>query len=206
MKKLLMDPTNKSSKLFYDAFLNKSEANWDEVYEGYNAAADWTGAHFYKDLLARYPNAKVVLTERPFEDWYKSMKNTIYLAIRGGDVLEPGHPRYEFKELSHKIIVDGYIGDDDKFLDVEFMRKYYDDHIKEIKEVVPESQLYCFQLGEGWEGLCKFLGKSIPEVPYPNTNSTAHFKKKFNVKSTGTDTDTAETPTTSITNLKVGDS
>ena len=203
MKKLLMDPTDKSSKLFYNTFLNKSAANWDEVYEGYNACADWTAAYFYKDLLARYPNAKVILTERSFEDWYKSMKNTIYTAFRGANKLEPGHPRYEFRELSRKIIVDGYIEDDDKFLDVEFMRKYYDDHIKEIKEVVPANQLYCFQLGEGWEGICKFLDKSVPEVPYPKVNSTAQFKERFNVKSI--DSDTTETSVAPVQSLKIGE-
>jgi hypothetical protein len=31
------------------------------------------------------------------------------------------------------------------------------------------------QLGEGWNGLCEFLGKSVPDVPYPKSNSTEEF-------------------------------
>ncbi|CAO3638489.1 unnamed protein product [Mucor fragilis] len=198
MKRCLEDPTNQSSKRFYDAFLNKSDANWDEVYEGYTAAADWTAAHFYKDLLARYPNAKVVLTERPFDDWYKSMKNTIYPAIRNGQKLQPGHPHYEFRELNRQLILDGYIEDEEKFLDEELMRNYYDNHLKQVNEVVPANQLYTFKLGEGWEGLCEFLGKSVPEVPYPNVNSTAHFQNKFIKKPN-------ETATDPVPELNVGD-
>jgi len=195
MKRCLTDPTNQSSKRFYNAFLDKSNANWDEVYEGYTAAADWTAAHFYKDLLARYPDAKVVLTERPFEDWYKSMKNTIYIAIRKGEKLQLDHPHYEFRELNRKIILDGYIEDDEKFLDEEFVRNYYEDHIKQVKEMVPADRLYCLKLGEGWEGLCKFLGKDIPEEPYPNVNSTAHFQKRF----------ISNKPTDSVPELNVRD-
>ena len=42
------------------------------------AAVDYPMAYFYKDLLAAFPEAKVILSVRSPESWYHSVKNTIY--------------------------------------------------------------------------------------------------------------------------------
>ncbi|KAL7320429.1 hypothetical protein PS15m_000320 [Mucor circinelloides] len=178
MKRLLADPTFETSKPFYEAALNRDEADWDKVYAGYDVTTDFTGAYFWKHLFARYPDAKVILTERPFEEWFKSMQNTIYPVIRTNVQLEPDHPRYTFRQLTRRVVLEGYIEDDAKYLDEDFMRKYYNDHIEEVKRTVPANQLYSLKLGGGWEGLCEFLGKDVPDEPYPNVNSTAQFNEK----------------------------
>lgn len=178
MKRLLADSTYETSKPFYEAALNRDEADWDKVYAGYDVTTDFTGAYFWKHLFARYPDAKVILTERPFEEWFKSMQNTIYPVIRANVQLEPDHPRYAFRQLTRRVVLEGYIEDDAKYLDEDFMRKYYNDHIEEVKRTVPANQLYSLQLGGGWEGLCEFLGKDVPDEPYPNVNSTAQFNEK----------------------------
>ncbi|CEP07217.1 hypothetical protein [Parasitella parasitica] len=214
MKKLLTETSNQDSKPFYSAFLSKKKAelekkmpeleqeianleeemanlnaqknDLDTAYEGYDAATDWLGAYFYEELLARNPHAKVVLTERPFEDWYKSVKNTIHLAVTEKEESKPGSPYYFFGQLCRKIILDGKIVDKEAFSDKESIKKYYDNHTQKIKDIVPKDQLYCLKIGEGWEGLCQFLGKPVPEEPYPNLNSSAFFKKRFDVKATDT--------------------
>lgn len=33
-----------------------------------------------------------------------------------------------------------------------------------------------FDVKQGWEPLCKFLGKPIPDVPFPNLNDTAQMQ------------------------------
>jgi hypothetical protein len=38
------------------------QADWDKVFAGFNATVDYPGAFFYKELLAAYPEAKVVLS------------------------------------------------------------------------------------------------------------------------------------------------
>lgn len=30
-----------------------------------------------------------------------------------------------------------------------------------------------YKLGSGWEPLCKFLGKPVPDVPFPHVNESA---------------------------------
>ena len=43
-------------------------------------------------------------------------------------------------------------------------------HNNHIRSMVPPERLLEFEAKEGWEPLCRFLGKPIPDVPYPNTN------------------------------------
>ncbi|KAL9557504.1 hypothetical protein MBANPS3_001358 [Mucor bainieri] len=211
MKRLMADPTYETSKPFYEAALNRDEADWDKVYAGYDVTTDFTGAYFWKHLFARYPDAKVILTERPFEEWFKSMQNTIYPVLRTKIQLEPDHPRYALRQLSRRVVLEGIIEDDDKYMNEEFMRQYYNNHIEEVKRVVPANQLYSLKLGEGWEGICKFLDKDVPNVPYPKVNSTAEFIE--NARKTRARNDAiaaaaaaaAETPDTSIKELTIGE-
>jgi len=37
-------------------------------------------------------------------------------------------------------------------------------------EMVPKEKLLVMNLSQGWEPLCKFLGKPIPDVPFPRAN------------------------------------
>jgi hypothetical protein len=39
-----------------------------------------------------------------------------------------------------------------------------------------------FEAKEGWEPLCNFLGKPIPDVPYPRVNDNAEFQARKNNK------------------------
>lgn len=40
---------------------------------------------------------------------------------------------------------------------------------------MPPERLLNFHVSEGWEPLCKFLGKEIPDTPFPNVNNTNQF-------------------------------
>ena len=42
-------------------------------------------------------------------------------------------------------------------------------------EIAPD-RLLVFNVREGWEPLCGFLGVVVPETPYPKTNSSKEFK------------------------------
>ena len=46
-----------------------------------------------------------------------------------------------------------------------------------MKRHVPKDKLLVFNVKEGWEPLCKFLGKDVPEVPFPNVNESAELKR-----------------------------
>jgi hypothetical protein len=56
------------------------------------------------------------------------------------------------------------------------MERTFNEWHKEVKEKCPKDKLLVFDVKEGWEPLCKFLGKPIPDVPFPNTNDTEQMK------------------------------
>jgi len=39
-----------------------------------------------------------------------------------------------------------------------------------VRLIVPEDRLLEMQIQDGWEPLCKFLGKPIPDEPFPRAN------------------------------------
>jgi hypothetical protein len=39
---------------------------------------DWPGARYWKELADTFPDAKVILTVRDFDSWYRSARTTIY--------------------------------------------------------------------------------------------------------------------------------
>ena len=41
-----------------------------------------------------------------------------------------------------------------------------------VKSVVPKEDLLIWNLKDGWEPLCTFLGKEIPNEPIPHDNKT----------------------------------
>jgi hypothetical protein len=44
-----------------------------------------------------------------------------------------------------------------------------------IKGLVPKERLLEWDVIDGWEPLCKFLGKEIPKETFPRTNDAAAF-------------------------------
>ena len=48
----------------------------------------------------------------------------------------------------------------------------YVDHNEEIRRLVPDDRLLVFNVKEGWEPLCKFLGDETPQdVEFPRKNT-----------------------------------
>jgi hypothetical protein len=50
-----------------------------------------------------------------------------------------------------------------------------------IKRITPKDRLLLFQLDEGWDPLCKFLDKPVPDIPFPRVNETAAVQEKINL-------------------------
>ncbi len=57
-------------------------ADFDRLLVGYDATTDVPCAIFADQLIAAYPDAKIVLTVRDVENWAKSMRRTIFEIIR----------------------------------------------------------------------------------------------------------------------------
>lgn len=134
----------------------------------------WPSVSLFDRLVEAYPDAKVILTVRSADSWYTSVKNTIWGRGRNPPPHLPDNPVFQRQiEMCHALILDGaFHPDSDAFLDEEAMKKKFVEHNEHVKATIPPDRLLVMELGEGWEHLCAFLGKEVPDVPYPNVNST----------------------------------
>jgi hypothetical protein len=143
--------------------------DWRKIFEGYNSCVDWPAATFYETLANAYPEAKVILTERDPEAWFRSTQETIFPRAVPPDTDAP------FDQLFRKVIgrlFDQRMRDHDHVIDV-FKR-----HNAEVRQRIPSDRLLVYEVAQGWEPLCRFLGVAVPETPMPKTNSTDEFRNR----------------------------
>jgi Sulfotransferase domain len=139
--------------------------DWDAIFAGYQSMVDYPGAHYWRQIAAHYPGAKVLHTVRDPDQWFESTQATIFAP--DGPTSRPG-PFSEF----FATFTSAFGG---RLHDRAFMTDYFRRHTEEVKRTIPAERLLVYQVGEGWEPLCKFLGVAVPETPFPSENSRAEF-------------------------------
>jgi hypothetical protein len=159
--------------------------DWDTLYDGFQGSVDFPCYPFYKQHLKRYPEAKVILTVRDFDSWYKSVKSTIWTAgpqNLGQKLMMMGrmltNPRVRQVIGCIKFVKRQFWKKQfqDRFLDEPFVREAFKKHIEEVKAYVPEDQLLVYDIRQGWAPLCEFLGVPEPTENLPHLNKRENFK------------------------------
>jgi len=56
-------------------------------------------------------------------------------------------------------------------------RERYREHNETIRRMMPPERLLEFKLADGWGPSCEFLGKEVPDVPFPRVNEAAEFQE-----------------------------
>lgn len=152
---------------------HKGEAvDYDALFEGFQATVDWPSCNLWQDQLKYFPDAKVILSLRDPESWYKSIMNTIYPTSMEAAASDDENARAFGQwavEVTWDHVFDGRVEDKDYAIGV------FNAHNKAVQETCPADKLLVFEAKEGWEPLCKFLGVDVPETDYPRSNSTEEF-------------------------------
>lgn len=169
---------------FWEAAAKGEAVNWHDIFDRYQATVDWPGCSFYQDLMKAYPDAKVLLTIRNPESWYESAQSTIYRVSR----LSTGSPitRLLFRIMRVFAINAPRIGMfvnmlvwnktfNGRFADKAYALEVFKQHIEEVKSYVPADKLLVFEVKDGWEPLCAFLGVEVPDKPFPRLNERGNF-------------------------------
>ena len=155
------------------AALGGQTPDWSQVFEGYVSQVDWPAAVYWKELHAAFPEAKVILTLRNPDAWFDSLQATIVPSVTiGSEYGDSAHAR-AVSDMVYRTIYKGLF--QDRMTDRDFVLKVWQDHIDEVRRTVPPEQLLEFDVRQGWGPLCAFLGVSVPEAPFPRTNSTEDF-------------------------------
>lgn len=125
--------------------------------EEYDAFQDNPWPIIYKELDEKYPGSKFILTLRPTDSWIRSV-----LRHFGGAhtpmrewIYGVGCPR----------------GNEAIYIST------YERHNREVLAYFSErpADLLVLRLteGDGWEKLCRFLGKEVPDIPFPHLNKAS---------------------------------
>ena len=161
------------------------EADWDNVFNGFNSAVDYPAAFFYKELLAAYPDAKVVLSVRDGQAWARSMHDTIWgLQYDEGSIarhlmsarrcIDPAMRAYTDLMTTMLNMADLF-GPMPPQFDEDALVAGMERHNAEVRSHVPARQLLEWSPVDGWGPLCEFLKRPVPAVPLPRVNDSAAF-------------------------------
>lgn len=158
--------------------------------EGFTATCDQPTADLYAEQLRKYPNAKVILTIREPEQWVRSWKvlmDFIQVQERPFSLLYPSFIQWipfmrQWKSMrdlmgTHMGLAPGELIRGWRNKPHDWLAQQYDKHNSKVLLTIPSNKLLIFDVKEGWEPLCHFLGKPIPSVPFPNVNETADINR-----------------------------
>lgn len=148
--------------------------DWDVVRGDYDFFTDLY-SHHSPDLIRAYPEAKVVIVQREFNSWFNSYKifcldifdHLTWIPLRWTLWLFriPSMDAVEKEKM-------GFFGvKSTRDITPELARKRYDAFYEEIRGLVSPERSLEYTVGDGWEPLCKFLDKPVPDVPFPHVNT-----------------------------------
>ncbi|KAL1923998.1 uncharacterized protein VTP21DRAFT_7033 [Calcarisporiella thermophila] len=153
-------------------------ADWDRLLSGYRSCVDWPTTSFYEELIRQNPKAKVILTVRDSPLlWYQSVISTIFYFT-----LRPFPYKYIYPWMYYHYyegrfgLMPYHINQHDfggRVGDQQFAISMYNERMQKVKQLVPPEQLLIFNVKQGWEPLCKFLGVPVPDQPFPHDNERA---------------------------------
>ncbi|CAK8677511.1 uncharacterized protein LOC143447244 [Clavelina lepadiformis] len=153
--------------------------DFKEMYQSVDAVTDAPPNLFWEEILQAFPDAKVILTSRDEDSWYKSLctqfqvlnSNILYQVMQ---VLSPTGWKY-FKHFRLVIMALSGIRMRHPF-DFSFSKnemvwkKAYRQHTRYCKQNCPPDKLLVYDVRQGWAPLCEFLKEEIPDRPFPREN------------------------------------
>lgn len=151
---------------WHELVAERAPMDWQWLFRDFQATVDFPACYYYKELMREFPDAKVILNVREPDRWFDSFltlqkttdKFRIFRFI-------PKARRFlAFIDL----LVPKVFGDPrDRARSIEIFER----HNSEVQEYVPAERLLVFRVQDGWEPLCKFLGREVPQgVAFPHLN------------------------------------
>jgi Sulfotransferase domain len=163
----------------------EGNAEWDEIFDGYDSTVDWPGGYFYPELIERYPDAKVLLSVRSGEAWARSMEETICAILYTDSLMhdlssarcriDPEWASYiDFTRAMWKR--SGVIPDENA-IDAASLAAGMERYNAGVE--ASTDNVLVWTVADGWEPLCEFLEVPVPDVPFPRVNDAETFSGRI---------------------------
>lgn len=157
---------------YTQALEGKELPNFRNMYEDVDSVTDNPACYYFKEIFQSFPESKVILSLREDDGvWYESYMRTYATWLSAASkvwvilafALTPTGRRWErFNAAIIKYKL--------KYYDRQLLTQTYNDHNISVKAVIPKDQLLVYNVKEGWEPLCRFLGVDVPNIPFPRVN------------------------------------
>jgi hypothetical protein len=141
--------------------------DWPRIFQDYRSVVDYPGAAFWRELTAFYPHAKVLHTVRDPDKWFDSTQATIFRSDNSAAAAAD--------DLRGRFFTSWMGPLREHLADRAFMTDHFRRHTEAVIAAIPAERLLVYEVGEGWDRLCAFLGVPVPEEPYPSENSREDF-------------------------------
>lgn len=153
-----------------------------DVLDGYVATVDWPACELWAELAAANPDAKVLLSTRPSDRWWSSYEATIHqlMSMPGpppGVEVDPALAA--LAEMADAVLREGSFGGSYETLGRAEIIAAYERHNAAVRATAPADRFLEFDVVQGWEPLCAFLGVDVPDEPFPNVNDRDSFWQMF---------------------------
>lgn len=151
------------------------DVDWAQVFDGYASQVDFPGASVWHELSLAFPDARVIHTERPEEDWWASYSSTIgkFFAHRRDLPLPP--PVAAIFDTMETVVLERVFGG----LDRESSLAAYRRNNERVRATIPADRLLVFTPADGWGPLCDFLDVPVPTGDFPRSNARDEFWAMF---------------------------
>ncbi|CAF1456705.1 unnamed protein product [Rotaria sp. Silwood1] len=169
----------------YEKHLEKTWTNddWQKmmntVYRDFVGTADAPSCDFAVELARAYPEAKVILLYRAPDKWYKSHQHLraqfnlsyweLFLILqekRARSLVQMARAEYAWWDEVYDYSNRG-----------KDVMPFY---MNKIRTNIDAKRILEFKVQDGWEPLCKFLGKEIPEEDFPHSNDAQALSEERN--------------------------
>jgi Sulfotransferase domain len=151
--------------------------DWELLFKDFQSAVDWPVAGYWRELAAYYPEAKVILSLRDPDGWYKSVTDTIYRGLSMPAPLDAPASRRLQQEMARKLVLEDTFNG--RFEDKAHAIEVYNRHNEEVHRTIAPQRLLVFEADQGWDPLCRFLGVTAPSEPFPHLNDTASIQARM---------------------------
>ncbi|KAK2596125.1 hypothetical protein QQS21_006472 [Conoideocrella luteorostrata] len=154
-------------------------SDFDQVIGHCAAITDHAAAAFALDLIAAYPEAKIILNVRgDVGAWHKSVMQTLMplhrswmFWLRSWFCSELFWVQESFMRGTWAMF---YRGDFERN-----SRVVLKEHARAIIASVPPERLLEWDIQDGWEPLCQFLNQPVPNRSFPKLNTGRSYKNLF---------------------------
>ncbi len=148
----------------------QGKADWTSILAGFGSAVDWPAAAFWRELADAHPEARVIVTTRDAERWCDSYLETIHAFLSKADEVPP-HLEPWF-EMARAVTARSGVSDTTDRAD---LIASFQANNEAVKNALPPERLLVYEVKDGWEPLCAFLGKPVPDMAFPKTNNRQEY-------------------------------